>query len=137
MASFEMLYGRRCRTQLFWRETREQKVFGPDILQEVEKQVCMVRENLRVAQSRQKSYADHRRRELSVEVRDFVYLKVSPMRGLRHFKVRGKLALRFIGPFKITEKRGEVACQLELPPQLSDVHNVFHISQLKKVSACA
>jgi hypothetical protein len=85
MASFEMLYGRRCRTQLFWRETREQKVFGPDILQEVEKQVCMVRENLRVAQSRQKSYADHRRRELSVEVRDFVYLKVSPMRGLRHF----------------------------------------------------
>jgi hypothetical protein len=85
MASFEMLYGRKCRTQLFWRETREQKVFGPDILQEVEKQVCMVRENLRVAQSRQKSYADHRRRELSVEVRDFVYLKVSPMRGLRHF----------------------------------------------------
>jgi hypothetical protein len=61
-----------------------------------------------------------------------VYLKVSPMRGLRHFKVRGKLAPRFIGPFKIMKKRCEVACQLELPPQLLDVHNVFHVSQLKK-----
>jgi hypothetical protein len=62
----------------------------------------------------------------------FVYLKVSPMRGLHHFKVRGKLAPRFIGPFKILEKRGEVAYQLELPPQLSDVHDVFHVSKLKK-----
>jgi hypothetical protein len=92
----------------------------------------MVRENLRVAQSRQKSYVDHRRRELSFEVGDFVYLKVSPMSGLHCFKVRGKLAPRFIGPFKILEKRGEVAYQLELPPQLSNVHDVFHISQLKK-----
>jgi hypothetical protein len=98
MAPFEMLYGRRCRTILFWSETGEQKVIGPDILQEAEKQVCMVRENMRVTQSRQKSYADHRRIELSFEVGDFVYLKVSPMRGLRHFKVRGKLAPRFIGP---------------------------------------
>jgi hypothetical protein len=61
-----------------------------------------------------------------------VYLKVSPMRGLDHFKVRGKLAPRFIGTFKILEKRGEVVYQLELPPQLSDVHDVFHVSQLKK-----
>jgi hypothetical protein len=83
-------------------------------------------------QSRQKSYTDHRRRELSFEVGDFVYLKVTHMRGLRRFKVRGKLALRFIGSFKILEKRGEVAYQLELPPQLSDVHDVFHVSQLKK-----
>jgi hypothetical protein len=88
MTLFEMLYGRRCQTPLFWSETGEQKVFGPDIMQEAEKQVRMVRENLRVAQSRQKSYADHRRRELSFEVGDFVYLKVSPMRGLRRFKVR-------------------------------------------------
>jgi hypothetical protein len=116
MAPFEMLYGCRCQTSLFWNETGEWKVFGPDILQEAEKQVCMVRENLRVAQSRQKSYVDHRRRELSFEVGYFVYLKVSPMRGLHHFKVRGKLAPRFIGPFKILEKRGELAYQLELPP---------------------
>jgi hypothetical protein len=132
MAPFEMLYGQRCRTPLFWNETGERKVFGPDILQEAEKQVCMVRENLRVAQPRQKSYADHRRRELSFKVGDFVYLKVSPMRGLRRFKVQGKLAPRFIGPFKILEKRGEVAYQLELPPQLSNVHDVFYVSQLKK-----
>jgi hypothetical protein len=132
MAPFEMLYGQRCRTPLFWNETREQKVFGPDVLEEAEKQVRMVRENIRVTQSRQKSYTNYRRRELSFVVGDFVYLKVSPMRGLRCFKVQGKLTPRFIGPFKILEKRGEVAYQLELPPQLSDVHDVFHVSQLKK-----
>jgi hypothetical protein len=109
MTPFEMLYGRRCRTPLFWNETGQRKVFGPIILQEAEKQVRMVKENLWVTQSRQKSYADHRRRELSFEVGDFVYLKVSPMGDLRRFKVRGKLAPRFIGPFKILEKRGEVA----------------------------
>jgi hypothetical protein len=92
----------------------------------------MVRENLRIAQSRQKSYANHRRRELNFEVRDFLYLNVSPMRGLHRFKVRGKLAPRFIGQFKMLEKRGEVAYQLELPSQFSDVHDVFHASQLKK-----
>jgi hypothetical protein len=82
-----MLYGRRCRTPLFWNETGEWGLFGPDILEEAEKQVRMVRENLRVALSRQKSYTDHRMRELSFEVGDFVYLKVSPMSGLRCFKV--------------------------------------------------
>jgi hypothetical protein len=91
-------------------------VFGSYILQEAKKQVRMVRENLRIAQSRQKNYANHRRRELSFEVGDFVFLKVSPMRGLHHFKVRGKLAPSFIGPFKIWEKRSEVPYQLELPP---------------------
>jgi hypothetical protein len=116
MASFEMLYGHWCQTLLFWSETGEWKVFRPDILEEGEKQVHMVRENLRVVQSRQMSYTDHRRRELCFEVGDFVYLKVSPMRGLHCFEVQGKLALRFIGPFKILEKRGEVAYQLELPP---------------------
>jgi hypothetical protein len=83
-------------------------------------------------QSRQKSYADHRRRELSFEVGDYMYLKVSPMIGLHHFKVQGKLAPRFIGTFKIMEKRGEVAYQLELPLYLSNMHNVFHVSQPKK-----
>jgi hypothetical protein len=92
----------------------------------------MVRKNLKLAQSRQKSYADNRRRELRFQVGDFVYLKVSPTRGLRRFKIRGKLAPRYIVPFKILEQRGEVAYQLELPPQLSDVHDVFHVSQLRK-----
>jgi hypothetical protein len=92
----------------------------------------MVRENLKLAQARQKSYADNRRRELIFQVGDFVYLKVSPIRGLHRFKIRRKLAPRYIGPFKILEQRGEVAYQLELPPQLSDVHDVFHVSQLRK-----
>jgi hypothetical protein len=92
----------------------------------------MVRENMKLAQSRQKSYADNRRRKLRFQVGDFVYLKLSPMRGLRRFKIRGKLAPRYIRPFKILEQRGEVAYQLELPPQLSDVHDVFHVSQLRK-----
>jgi hypothetical protein len=131
MAPFEMLYGRRCRTPLFWNKTGERIVFGPDILEEAEKQVHMVKENLCVTQSRQKSYANHTRRELSFDVGDFVYLKVSPTRGLRRFKVRGKLISRFIGPFKILERRGAVAYQLELPPELSDVHNMFHVSQLR------
>jgi hypothetical protein len=104
MAPFEMLYGRRCQTPLFWNEIGEHKVFGLDILQEAEKQVRIVRENIHIAQSRQKCYVDHTRRELSFEVRDFIYLKVSLMRGLCRFKVRGKLAPRFIGPFKILKK---------------------------------
>jgi hypothetical protein len=92
----------------------------------------MIRENLNIAQSRQKSYADKRRRDLSYEIGDFVDLKVSPMRGTRRFKVKGKLAPRYVGPFKIMDHKGEVAYQLELPPQLLDVHDVFHVSQLKK-----
>jgi hypothetical protein len=84
-------------------------------LKDAEKQVQMIQENLRVAQSRQKSYADKRMRDLSFEVGDFVYLKVSPMRGTRRFKVKGKLAPRYVGPFKIVDRKGEVAYQLELP----------------------
>jgi hypothetical protein len=132
MAPYEALYGRQCRTLLFWSQTGESQVFGPEVLKDAEKQVQMVRESLKVAQSRQKRYADKRRRDLSFEVGDFVYLKVSPMRSTRRFKVKGKLAPRYIGPFKIVDRRGEVTYQLELPPQLSDVHDVFHVSQLKK-----
>jgi hypothetical protein len=132
MEPFEFLYGRKCTTPLFWNEPDDNQIFGPDILQETKRQVQMVRENLKQAQSRQKSYADNRRREMRFHVDDFVYLKVSPMRELRHFKIRGKLAPRYIRSFKILEQRGEVAYQLELPPQLSDVHDVFHVSQLRK-----
>jgi hypothetical protein len=92
----------------------------------------MIRENLKVTQSRQKSYADKRRRDLSFEVGNFIYLKVSLMRGTRRFKVKGKLAPRYVGPFKIVDRKGEVVYQLELPPQLSDIHDVFHVLQLKK-----
>jgi hypothetical protein len=87
---------------------------------------------LRVAQTRKESYADNRRRPLEFEEGDPVYLKVSPLRGMRRFKVKGKLSPRYIGPFRVFRQVGEMAYQLELPDNLSDVHNVFHVSQLKK-----
>ncbi|WVZ63364.1 LOW QUALITY PROTEIN: hypothetical protein U9M48_013001 [Paspalum notatum var. saurae] len=127
---FEALYGERCRTPLFWNQTSEKQVFGPDIIQDAEQQLRI--ENLRAAQSRQRSYAGVRRRDLSFKVDDHVYLKVSPMRGIRRFNMKGKLAPRYIGPFKVQEKKGEVAYRLELPPSLSGVHDVFHVSQLKR-----
>ncbi|WVZ97292.1 hypothetical protein U9M48_042841 [Paspalum notatum var. saurae] len=129
---FEALYGRRCRTPLFWNQTGEKQVFKPDLIRDAEQQIKMVRENLRVAQSRQKSYADVQRRDLTFKVDVFVYLKVSPMRGIRRFNMKGKLAPRYIGPFKIVERKGEVAYKLELPSNLSGIHDVFHVSQLKK-----
>ena len=132
ISPFEALYGRRCQTPVMWSKVRERSLFGPDMIKEAEEQVAKVRENLKAAQSRQKSYADTRRRPLELQPRDFVYLKVSPIRGTRRFQVRGKLALRYIGPYQIIEKIGTVAYCLELPPEMSDIHDVFHISQLKK-----
>ncbi|WVZ94013.1 hypothetical protein U9M48_039957 [Paspalum notatum var. saurae] len=102
------------------------------LYEDAEQQLRVVQENLKIAQSRQKSYADNRRRELNFKVDDFVYLKVSPMRGVRRFNMKGKLAPRYIGPFKVLEKKGEVAYRLELPPSLLGVYDVFHVSQLKK-----
>jgi hypothetical protein len=104
MAPYEALYGRQCRTPLFWSQTEESQVFRPDVLKDAEKQVQMVHESLKVAQSRQKSYADKRRRDLPFEIGDFVYLKVSRMRGTRIFRVKGKLAPRYVGPFKIIDR---------------------------------
>jgi hypothetical protein len=107
-------------------------VFGPDILLKAKDNIKMVRENLKIAQSRQRSYANTRRRELSFEAGDFVYLKVSLMRGIRIFGVKGKLAPRYVGLYQILTKRGEVAYQLSLLEDLSAMHDVFHVSQLKK-----
>jgi len=94
--------------------------------------VAEIREKLKAAQSRQKSYSDKRRRELSFGVGDYVYLKVSPIRGTRRFQVRGKLAPRYIGPYQILQRIGNVAYHIQLPKKMSDIHPVFHVSQLKK-----
>jgi hypothetical protein len=132
MSPFEALYGRKCRTPLYWDQTGERQFFGHEVIQEAEEQVRIIREKLRVAQTRQKSYDDNRRRPLEFEEGDHIYLKVSPIRGMRRFKVKCKLSPRFIGPFRIFRRVREMAYQLELPDHLSDVHDVFHMSQLKK-----
>jgi hypothetical protein len=103
-------------------------VFGPNILLEVDENIKMVWENPKIAQSRQWSYADIIRRELSFEVGDFFYLKVLPIRGVRRFGVKDKLAPQYVGPYQILAKHGEVAYQLSLPEGLSAVHDVFHVS---------
>ncbi|WVZ81473.1 hypothetical protein U9M48_028847 [Paspalum notatum var. saurae] len=132
MAPFEALYGRRCRTPLNWSELGERVTFGPELVTQAEEQVKFIHSDLKRAQSRQKSYSDKRRRPLAFEEGDHVYLRVSPMKGVHRFGVKGKLAPRYVGPFKITERCGTVAYRLELLPHLAAVHDVFHVSQLKK-----
>ena len=102
------------------------------MIQEAEEQVRIIRENLKTAQSRQKSQYDRRHKEVAYEVGDKAYLRVTPLKGTHRFGIKGKLAPRYIGPFRILAKRGEVAYQLELPPHLSRVHDVFHVSQLRR-----
>src|SRR5438132_1194029 len=128
MAPFEALYGRKCRTPLVWLEVREHSLSGLAIIKEAEEQVAQVREKLKAAQSRQKSYADNRRTDLEFQEGDYVYLKVSAIRGTRRFQIKGKLAPRYIGTFQICKKVGVVAYRLELPPEMSDVHDVFQVS---------
>jgi hypothetical protein len=132
MSPFEALYGRKCKTPLMWSEVGERTLVGPALIKEAEEKVAEIREKLKAAQSRQKSYADKRRREIGFNPGDFVYLKVSPIRGTRRFQVQGKLAPRYIGPYRVLKKVGAVAYRLELPEEMSDIHPVFHVSQLRR-----
>jgi hypothetical protein len=132
MAPFEALYGQRCRTPLNWSEPGERYFFGPDLVKDAEEKVKLIQRCLEVAQHHQKSYADKRRRPLFFEIGDYVYLKVSPMKGVTRFGIKGKLAPRYVGPFEILERCGLVAYKVQLPEHLSAVHNVFHVSQLKR-----
>jgi hypothetical protein len=103
-----------------------------ELVMEAEDKVKVIQTNLKAAQSRHKSYTDIRRRPLQFQVGDFKYLRVSPTRGIQRFGVKGKLAPRYIGPFEILEIYGPVAYRLQLPPQLAAIHNIFHVSQLRK-----
>jgi hypothetical protein len=132
MSPFEALYGRKCQTPLMWSNVGEKTLEGPAFVKEVEEKVTLIHKRLLEAQSRRKSYADNRRRELRFEEGDFVYLKVSSMRGVRRFQVKGKLAPRFVGPYPIIGRVGPAAYRLELPESMSNIHNVFHVSQLRK-----
>ncbi|WVZ89224.1 LOW QUALITY PROTEIN: hypothetical protein U9M48_035652 [Paspalum notatum var. saurae] len=130
--ALEMPGASQCRTPLNWSEPGERVTFGPDLVTQAEEQVNFIQSNLKSAQSRQKSYSDRRRRPLVFEKGDHVYLRVSPMKGVHRFGVKGKLAPRYVGPFKITSNVAQLLT--ELPPHLAAVHDVFHVSQLK--SAC-
>jgi hypothetical protein len=112
MAPFEALYGRRCRTPLNWSQAGERTLFGPKLVQEAEEKVSVIRENLRAAQMRQKSYHDKAKAPREFEVGNYVYLKVSPTKGVQRFGVKGKLAPRYIGPYEVTEKFGTVAYRI-------------------------
>ncbi|KAL0556775.1 hypothetical protein IC582_005291 [Cucumis melo] len=132
MAPFEALYGKCCRSPVCWDEVGEQRLMGPELVQSTNEAIQKIRSRMHTAQSRQKSYADVRRKDLEFEVGDKVFLKVAPMRGVLRFERRGKLSPRFVGPFEILERIGPVAYRLALPPSLSTVHDVFHVSMLRK-----
>ncbi|GJW95705.1 retrotransposon protein, putative, ty3-gypsy subclass [Tanacetum coccineum] len=130
-APFELLYGRKCRAPICWDEVGERLIEGPELIEITNEKVAVAKEKLKEARSRQKSYADKHRRDLEFQVGDRVFLKVSPFRGVKRFGIKGKLSPRFIGPFEILERIGEVSYRLALPPQLSHVHDVFHVSLLR------
>jgi hypothetical protein len=132
MAPFEVPYGRQCRTPVNWIEPGEKVIFGTNIIDETEVTVHHIQDNLKAAKSCQESYANKRCQPLEFEVGNHMYLRVSPMKGVKRLGVKGKLAPRYIGPFPILEKCGPVAYKLELPLSLVGVHDIFHVSQLKK-----
>nr|GFD43330.1 putative reverse transcriptase domain-containing protein [Tanacetum cinerariifolium] len=109
----------------------ERVIKGPEMIEVTNAKVAVAKEKLREACTRQKSYADKHRRSLEFQPGDHVFLKVSPARGVRRFGIKGKLSPRFIGPFEILDRVGEVSYRLALPPQLSHVQNIFHVSLLR------
>ena len=132
MEPYEALYRRPCRSPLCWTKVGESSITGPGLIIDTSEKVSLIRQRLLTAQSRQKSYVEVRLRPLEFEVGDHVFLKVMPKRGVVRFGKRGKLSPRFIGPFQILERVGVVSYQLALPSSMSGVHEVFHVSMLRK-----
>ncbi|GJU40630.1 putative reverse transcriptase domain-containing protein [Tanacetum coccineum] len=130
-APFEALYGRKCRSPVCWSEVGESQLTGPELVRETTEMIVQIKNRLITARSRQKSYADVRRKPMEFNVGDMVMLKVSPWKGVIRFGKRGKLSPRYVGPFKIIERIGPVAYRLELPEKLRGIHNTFHVSNLK------
>ena len=132
MTPYEALYGRRCRSPICWYESGEQKELELQTVADTTAVIQQIRQRIEIAQSRQKSYADTRRRPLEFSVGDTVFLRVAPMKGVTRFGKKGKLSPRYVGPYLISRRVGKVAYDLELPQEMSAVHNVFHVSMLKK-----
>ncbi|XP_028061588.1 uncharacterized protein LOC114265047 [Camellia sinensis] len=132
MAPCVALYERRCRSPLCWMEVGDRKLLGPEIVQITSDKIQLIQQRICTAQNYQKSYADTQRRDLEFQIGDHVFLKISPTRGVIRFEKRGKLNPRYIGPFEILKRIGSVAYRLALPPELSNVNNVFHVSMLRR-----
>ncbi|KAK6146170.1 hypothetical protein DH2020_020039 [Rehmannia glutinosa] len=132
MAPYEALYGRKCRSLYIWDEVGEKRIIGPDIVEKTVEKIDLIKRRIKVAQDRQKSYVDKRRKDLVFQIGDKVFLKVAPTKGVIRFGKKGKLKPRYIGPYEILERIGEVAYKLALPPELSGVHDVFHVPMLRK-----
>nr|GFB49324.1 putative reverse transcriptase domain-containing protein [Tanacetum cinerariifolium] len=132
---FEALYGRKCCSPVCWTEVGEAQILGPELIQETIEKIVQIKQRMQAARDRQKSYADLKRKPMQFQVRDKVMLKVSPWKGVIRFGKRGKLDPRYVGPFKVLERVGDVAYKLDLLEELSRVHNTFHVSNLKKCHA--
>ena len=116
MSPYEALYGRKCRTPLNWSQTRDSRIFGTDLMMEAEKQVKEIRDRLQLAKSRQKSYYDAKHRQISFEPGEHVYLQVTPMKGIKRFQTRGKLAPRYIGLFPVMSRVGTGCVSIGITP---------------------
>nr|GEY69000.1 reverse transcriptase domain-containing protein [Tanacetum cinerariifolium] len=134
-APFEALYKQKCRSLVCWSEVGDSQLTGPELIRETTKKIIQIKKRLITARSRQKSYVDMRRKPMEFDVRDMVMLKVSPWKGVIRFIKRGRLSPRYVGPFKIIERISLVAYRLELPEKICDIHNTFHVSNLKKFLA--
>jgi len=132
MAPYEALYGRPCKSPNYWWESTDKLLLGPEMIWKTSDKIELVRKWMKATQDRQKSYADRRRRDIAFSIGDEVFVKVSPLIKVMSFGTSGKLAPRFIGPYEIIEKMGTLAYRVDLPPELSGVHNVFHVSYLRK-----
>ncbi|XP_058189170.1 uncharacterized protein LOC131306763 [Rhododendron vialii] len=112
-------------------QATEGETLGPELIQQTADGVRLIRERLKIVQSRQKSYANKRRRDLEIAVGDFVFIRVSPWKGVIHFQKKGKLAPRYIGPYEIVGRVGVTAYCLALPVESARLH-MFHVSMLQK-----
>ncbi|GJR13572.1 putative reverse transcriptase domain-containing protein [Tanacetum coccineum] len=135
MPPYEILYGRRCRMLVCWDEVGSRELASTNVVLATTEKIETICERLKVAQDRWKSYADNRRRPIEFNVGDLVMLKISPWKGVLRFKNKGKISPRFLGPFKILKRVGEVAYVLELPKEMRGIHNTFHVSYLIKCLA--
>nr|GEZ94696.1 putative reverse transcriptase domain-containing protein [Tanacetum cinerariifolium] len=123
-ALFEALYGRKCRSPICWTEVGEAQIFGPELIQETTDKIVQIKQRMQAASDRQKSYANLKRKPMKFQVGDKVMLKVLPWKAVVRF-----------GPFKVLERVRDVAYKLDLPGELSRIHNTFHVSNLKKCHA--